>query len=90
MFKYISVEIKILRTLIQTVSSIVRVDGSGGDVATIDLLPAEKFTKKHPDMTRQVITAVHTALSQLQGLLPGHYVLLHEVCSNFNTTQCSA
>ncbi|KAF9813177.1 hypothetical protein SFRURICE_015666, partial [Spodoptera frugiperda] len=68
----------------------VRVDGSGGDVATIDLLPAEKFTKKHPDMTRQVITAVHTALSQLQGLLPGHYVLLHEPSHGANSMLLSS
>ncbi|KAH9633924.1 hypothetical protein HF086_009737 [Spodoptera exigua] len=56
----------------------VRLDGSGGDVVTIEQLTAEKFTKKYPDVTQQVITAVHTTLSQLQGLLPGHYVLLHE------------
>lgn len=68
----------------------VRVDGSGGDVATIDVLPAEKFTKKHPDMTRQVITAVHTALSQLQGLLPGHYVLLHEPSHGANSMLLSS
>lgn len=68
----------------------VRVDGSGGDIATIDQLTAERFTKKHPDMTRQVITAVHTTLSQLQGLLPGHYVLLHEPSHGANSLLLSS
>ncbi|KAJ8726735.1 hypothetical protein PYW08_015132 [Mythimna loreyi] len=56
----------------------VRLDGPTGEVVTFEKVSSEVFTEKHPDVTRQVISAIHTALSQLQELRPGHYVLQHE------------
>ncbi|KAJ8724745.1 hypothetical protein PYW07_015703 [Mythimna separata] len=57
----------------------VRLDGSTGEVVTFEKLSAETFAEKHPDVTRQVISIIHAAISQLQELRPGHYVLQHEV-----------
>ena len=60
-------------------SPTVRVDGPTGDIVAFEKLTSETFAKRHPDVMRQVISTVHTALSQLQELRPGHYVLQHDV-----------
>ncbi|XP_075972539.1 uncharacterized protein LOC142974241 isoform X2 [Anticarsia gemmatalis] len=56
----------------------VRVDGVNGDMVTTEQVSAEEFLIQHEDKAQQVVNVLHTALSELQGLLPGNYVLQHE------------
>ncbi|CAH0629147.1 unnamed protein product [Chrysodeixis includens] len=63
---------------------IARVDGRTADIASITTMSADKFTSTHADIARSVPNIVYTALGQLQGLLPGHYVLQHEVEHGMN------
>ncbi|XP_023944217.2 uncharacterized protein LOC112050231 isoform X2 [Bicyclus anynana] len=56
----------------------VRVDGDSGEVATFESVSRDQLMAVHGDVTSDVANTLHTALSQLQGLLPGKYVLRHE------------
>ncbi|XP_073967558.1 uncharacterized protein isoform X2 [Choristoneura fumiferana] len=56
----------------------VRIDAQSGDVITIDELQHQEFSEYYGDQTGVVANCVHTALNQLQGLMPGHYVMAHE------------
>ncbi|KPJ17119.1 hypothetical protein RR48_13975 [Papilio machaon] len=58
----------------------VRVDGQSGEVVRVDSNNLEELRAEHP--TAGAAEAAHTlgtTLAQLQGLLPGHYLLRHEV-----------
>ncbi|XP_069355382.1 uncharacterized protein [Maniola hyperantus] len=56
----------------------VRVDGDTGEVATFEGMSSEELSKQHGDVMSDVISTLHTAFSQLQGLLPGKYLLRHQ------------
>ncbi|CAH0717484.1 unnamed protein product, partial [Brenthis ino] len=56
----------------------VRVDGATGEVATFENMNSEEFKAKHGDLTNEISNTLHTAFNQLQGLLPGNYILRHE------------
>ncbi|XP_045764024.1 uncharacterized protein LOC123866477 isoform X2 [Maniola jurtina] len=56
----------------------VRVDGDTGEVATFEGMSSEQLSNKHGDVMSDVISTLHTAFSQLQGLLPGNYLLRHQ------------
>lgn len=56
-----------------------RVDACGGDLVTLEQVEAGQLAAEQAARGRQALNALHTALSELQGLVPGHYVLKHEV-----------
>lgn len=56
----------------------VRVDGYNGELVTIDAITAKDFKLAHSDTEQQVLNVIHSTLGDLQGLMPGHYVLRHE------------
>ncbi|XP_026326463.1 uncharacterized protein LOC113235105 isoform X2 [Hyposmocoma kahamanoa] len=53
----------------------VRIDSPTGDVVRIDDMRRDLLEAK---LIREAASVIHSALSQLQGLLPGHYILQHE------------
>lgn len=55
----------------------VRLDASNGEIVTIDLISTEDFIDAHSEKHHQVLNIMHTSLSELQGLYPGHYLLQH-------------
>ncbi|XP_047023206.1 uncharacterized protein LOC124632414 isoform X2 [Helicoverpa zea] len=55
-----------------------RIDGQTGDVATFESLTSEDLQQQHSELRRQALGSVQAALQQLQGLLPGDYILQHE------------
>ncbi|XP_063636040.1 uncharacterized protein LOC134806643 [Cydia splendana] len=57
----------------------VRLDAESGDIITTEEFTRAKFYSEHGDRSHHVAGVVHSALSQLQGLVPGHYVMHHEV-----------
>ncbi|XP_026745289.1 uncharacterized protein LOC113506657 isoform X1 [Trichoplusia ni] len=56
-----------------------RVDGPTGEVASLLPMSADTFCGQHPGVSGALHNTLYTALGQLQGLVPGHYVLQHEV-----------
>lgn len=56
----------------------VRLDAESGDIITTEEYTRAKFYSEHGDRSHHVAGVVHSALSQLQGLVPGHYVMQHE------------
>ncbi|XP_049865221.1 uncharacterized protein LOC126366224 isoform X2 [Pectinophora gossypiella] len=56
----------------------VRVDCSSGEVVTIETLTHDEFTKRHGNLTQDISNVVYETINQLQGLLPGNYILQHE------------
>ncbi|XP_063823765.1 uncharacterized protein LOC135073510 [Ostrinia nubilalis] len=56
----------------------VRIDAPTGEVVKTEIVHYEDFVKKHMDVIYDVHNRLYTLLDQLQGLLPGHYVLRHE------------
>ncbi|XP_063380343.1 uncharacterized protein LOC134666963 [Cydia fagiglandana] len=59
----------------------VRLDAESGDIITTEECTRAQFYSEHGDRSHHAAGAVHSALSQLQGLVPGHYVMHHEVHS---------
>ncbi|XP_039763100.1 uncharacterized protein LOC120635958 isoform X2 [Pararge aegeria] len=55
----------------------VRINGVSGEVATLEAVDAERFRREHGDVMSGVAQILHTAFSQLQGKLPGTYILRH-------------
>ncbi|CAH2091620.1 unnamed protein product [Euphydryas editha] len=72
----------------------VRIDGATGEVATFEKSDIEELKVKQGDVVNDVSAALHSALAQLHGLLPGHYVLRHEPSHGNNAllyaAKCSA
>ncbi|XP_038213412.1 uncharacterized protein LOC119833468 isoform X2 [Zerene cesonia] len=62
----------------------VRLDGVSGEIVTMEKLYQNEFTSKYGDMLPHIASTLHATLNQLQGLLPGHYVLQHEVSHGSN------
>ncbi|XP_063375240.1 uncharacterized protein LOC134662847 [Cydia amplana] len=56
----------------------VRLDAESGDIITTEECTRAQFYSDHGDRSHHVAGVVHSALSQLQGLVPGHYVMQHE------------
>ncbi|CAG5019118.1 unnamed protein product [Parnassius apollo] len=56
----------------------VRIEGSSGDVVRCDTVSLDELVKSDGDMLPAISRVVGTTLDQLQGLLPGHYLLQHE------------
>ncbi|XP_061706844.1 uncharacterized protein LOC133517536 [Cydia pomonella] len=56
----------------------VRLDAESGDIITTEEYTRAKFYSEHGDRSHHVAGVVHSALSQLRGLVPGHYVMQHE------------
>lgn len=54
-------------------------DGPSGEVASLLPLSADQFLSRQPGVGGALHNTLYTALGQLQGLVPGHYVLQHEV-----------
>uniref|UniRef100_A0A2A4IXC6 Little elongation complex subunit 2 C-terminal domain-containing protein n=1 Tax=Heliothis virescens TaxID=7102 RepID=A0A2A4IXC6_HELVI len=67
-----------------------RIDGQTGDVATFESMSSEDWRVQHAELRRQALGTVHAALCQLQGLLPGDYVLQHEQSHGANCLLVSA
>ncbi|CAB3241290.1 unnamed protein product [Arctia plantaginis] len=55
-----------------------RVDACSGDLVTLERAEAGQLRAEQGPRWRQALNALHTTLSELQGLVPGHYVLKHE------------
>lgn len=56
-----------------------RIDCGSGDVVRYDSMTRDLWQEER---LPEAASIIHSALSQLQGLLPGHYILQHEVsCS---------
>ncbi|CAG9562892.1 unnamed protein product [Danaus chrysippus] len=66
----------------------VRLNAGTGEVATVERLSAHQFVYRHGSC--DVIGHVHAALTQLQGLRPGRYVLRHEPSHGSNALLLSA
>ncbi|KAL0883574.1 hypothetical protein ABMA27_015726 [Loxostege sticticalis] len=62
----------------------VRIDSATGEIVTTESVYHEDFVKEHSDVVASVSSRLFTALDQLQGLLPGHYVLQHELAHGNN------
>ncbi|XP_047989124.1 uncharacterized protein LOC125228557 isoform X2 [Leguminivora glycinivorella] len=56
----------------------VRLDAESGDIITTEEHTRSQFYSEHGDRSQQAAGVIHAALSQLEGLVPGHYVLQHE------------
>ncbi|CAG4983524.1 unnamed protein product [Colias eurytheme] len=56
----------------------VRLDGVSGEIVTMEKLYQNEFSDKYGDMLPNIANILHATLNQLQGLLPGYYVLHHE------------
>ncbi|XP_072942150.1 uncharacterized protein [Epargyreus clarus] len=61
-----------------TVLANVRVDGLTGDIVTFETYNYGQFKQTFGNTAASVVGALHCTLTQLQGLLPGNYVLKHE------------
>nr|XP_032511743.1 uncharacterized protein LOC116766148 isoform X1 [Danaus plexippus plexippus] len=66
----------------------VRVNAGTGEVATAEYLSMEQFVSRHGSC--DVTGHVHSALTQLQGLRPGRYVLRHEPSHGCNALLLAA
>ncbi|KAI5643553.1 hypothetical protein NE865_04355 [Phthorimaea operculella] len=56
-----------------------RVDNSTGDVVTLDTFKLNDLIKQDASILPDVSNTIFATLNQLQSLLPGHYILQHEV-----------
>ncbi|XP_053599911.1 uncharacterized protein LOC128669244 isoform X2 [Plodia interpunctella] len=56
----------------------VRIDSCTGDIVTIDNIHKDEYTRIHGDLTSIAANRLHSLLNQLEGLMPGHYVLQHD------------
>lgn len=56
----------------------VRIDGATGEVVTFEKSNLNEIKSKNESVMDDVTNILHSAFSQLQGLLPGHYILRHE------------
>ncbi|KAJ2950797.1 hypothetical protein O0L34_g9063 [Tuta absoluta] len=56
-----------------------RIDSGTGDVVTLDTFKLDDLVTNDANILPDVSNIVFTTLSQLQSLLPGHYILQHEV-----------
>ncbi|CAK1577981.1 unnamed protein product [Parnassius mnemosyne] len=56
----------------------IRIEGPSGDVVRCDTVNLDDLVKSDGDMLPAISNVVGTTLNQLQGLLPGHYLLQHE------------
>ncbi|XP_045520067.1 uncharacterized protein LOC123711494 isoform X1 [Pieris brassicae] len=56
----------------------VRIDGSSGEIVTMEKLSSTEWSEKHGEMLPHIADVLHTTLNQLQGLLPGNYILQHD------------
>ncbi|KAM3958210.1 uncharacterized protein ACR2FA_007763 [Aphomia sociella] len=55
----------------------VRVDAPTGEIVTMDNVTLDELTKDN-DVLSEAANRIYTLLNQLQGLMPGHYILEHE------------
>ncbi|XP_045459908.1 uncharacterized protein LOC123670458 [Melitaea cinxia] len=72
----------------------VRIDGATGEVATFEKSNFDEIKRKNDSVMNDVTNILHSAFAQLQGLLPGHYILRHEPTHGSNAllyaSKCSA
>ncbi|CAK1551531.1 unnamed protein product [Leptosia nina] len=56
----------------------VRVEGSSGEIVTMEKMSLANFKDKYGDMQPRIANVLYSTLDQLEGLLPGKYVLHHD------------
>ncbi|XP_013190124.1 uncharacterized protein LOC106134580 isoform X2 [Amyelois transitella] len=62
----------------------VRIDSIAGDIVTIENVFPEEFHRRNKTATGLVCNRIHSTLNQLEGLVPGHYVLRHDASHGTN------
>ncbi|KAL4711650.1 hypothetical protein ACJJTC_011358 [Scirpophaga incertulas] len=56
----------------------VRIDTGSGDIVHTERVPPQELNKRLLEVVDNIANRLHTALAQLQGLVPGRYLLCHQ------------
>ncbi|KAJ0179117.1 hypothetical protein K1T71_004829 [Dendrolimus kikuchii] len=61
-----------------------RVEAATGEMARYDIATRDEWKELYGDPMKDISATIYTSLSQLQGLLPGNYLLRHEPSHGMN------